>query len=474
MKKIVFVLVGFLIAFIVLEIVFRIFSFFVLYNPKNLKLNKKEIRILCLGESTTIGMGSNSWPLELEKVLNSEQKVKKFRVINKGLPVINSDYIAENLVDNLIKYEPTIVISMMGINDNKTEYYKRMTINSDFLFNNLKFYRFISIIFRNFYLKTRNKVDSTKGIIELERKLIRFPHDSKLLTQLGLQYFLNDGSYLEKARKVLEEALKVDEKNLEAYRLLSGVYVKLSLKDKNDELLHKGIKIFPSDNRLLRSLIEHALESNDYNKAMYEINEFIKNNVNSDIGYFELGWCLFMKNNIEEAKKVFYKPIEINPYNDMAYLELAKFFIAINDIDKAKDLCKKVLEINPQNSRAKDELSKILDLSNEYINPRTFSNLVKINNLVSSYGAILIVMQYPLRSINPLRKIFVNNKSVLFCDNEENFKKAIDKDGYNYYFVDKFAGDFGHCTLAGNKLIAENVARVIKRKFFDDENKNLN
>ena len=33
--------------------------------------------------------------------------------------------------------------------------------------------------------------------------------------------------------------------------------------------------------------------------------------------------------------------------------------------------------------------------------------------------------------------------------------------------MDMFGGDFGHCTVKGNRLLAENVARVILKEIFD-------
>ena len=48
--------------------------------------------------------------------------------------------------------------------------------------------------------------------------------------------------------------------------------------------------------------------------------------------------------------------------------------------------------------------------------------------------------------------------------NENVFKKAVKEKGTKQIFVDMFGGEFGHCTLKGNKLIAENVANVILKE----------
>jgi hypothetical protein len=45
--------------------------------------------------------------------------------------------------------------------------------------------------------------------------------------------------------------------------------------------------------------------------------------------------------------------------------------------------------------------------------------------------------------------------------NDHVFKRALLGRPYTEIFVDLFAGDFGHATLEGNRLLAENVADTI-------------
>jgi len=73
-------------------------------------------------------------------------------------------------------------------------------------------------------------------------------------------------------------------------------------------------------------------------------------------------------------------------------------------------------------------------------------------------------MQYPMRSVEPLKKMFKDRSDIIFVDNENVFKKAVKEKGTKQIFVDMFGGEFGHCTLKGNKLIAENVANVILKE----------
>ena len=51
----------------------------------------------------------------------------------------------------------------------------------------------------------------------------------------------------------------------------------------------------------------------------------------------------------------------------------------------------------------------------------------------------------------------------IFRGNEENFKKALKEKKYFEIFIDSYCGEFGHCTDYGNKLIAKNLTKVIKK-----------
>ena len=75
-------------------------------------------------------------------------------------------------------------------------------------------------------------------------------------------------------------------------------------------------------------------------------------------------------------------------------------------------------------------------------------------------------MQYPLRNLETLRLLFNDRSNIIFVDNELTFKEALKKGNYKDYFTDMFAGDFGHCSPLGNRLIAQNAARVIIKEYF--------
>jgi len=57
--------------------------------------------------------------------------------------------------------------------------------------------------------------------------------------------------------------------------------------------------------------------------------------------------------------------------------------------------------------------------------------------------------------------------NIIFVDNEKIFLDALKETSYRDIFRDRFGGDFGHCTIKGNRLLATNVANVILKECFD-------
>ncbi len=97
-----------------------------------------------------------------------------------------------------------------------------------------------------------------------------------------------------------------------------------------------------------------------------------------------------------------------------------------------------------------------------YRDPETVGNFHKMRNLLNARDTRLVIMQYPLRALEPLQKIFDPGDDIIFVDNESLFKEALTKGDFEDLFVDRFAGDFGHCTKKGNRMIAENIAKAME------------
>jgi len=182
--------------------------------------------------------------------------------------------------------------------------------------------------------------------------------------------------------------------------------------------------------------------------------------------FFELGRAYRWQKDYEEAEKFLEKAIELdkNKENIWAYIEMGRNYNNLGRKEEAENMLKAALHIDKNSQWAYFELGipnrdiKRLELDN----PALQYNYQKIAEEIIGRKIKLVSVQYPLRKVQSLKNMlnpYIDK--VIFVDNETPFKKAIMKDEYEKYFSDRFAGDFGHCTREGNKLLAESIANAI-------------
>jgi hypothetical protein len=79
-----------------------------------------KFRIFCIGDSNTYGAGvprDQSYPAQLEKVLNAAAGEERFEVVNLGVPGSNSAQVLGRLPKYLQAYKPHLLIVLTGVND---------------------------------------------------------------------------------------------------------------------------------------------------------------------------------------------------------------------------------------------------------------------------------------------------------------------------------------------------------------------
>ena len=104
---------GLLLLLLVLEIAIRASGGM---NPgADVERDDNAIRVMCIGESTTAMGGEHAWPAQLEDLLNTGGA--RFQVINRGLGGADSSVLMARLDRDLERYQPALVVAMMGAND---------------------------------------------------------------------------------------------------------------------------------------------------------------------------------------------------------------------------------------------------------------------------------------------------------------------------------------------------------------------
>ena len=182
----------------------------------------------------------------------------------------------------------------------------------------------------------------------------------------------------------------------------------------------------------------------------------------------------------------FKKAITVNPENEAAYIGLGRSYKNQGRFDKAEEMLRKAFTINPENERlcgllavlyeemkkdrfAEEYFGRLNRRRLDYYKPMTRRNYRDLKEIVNRRGIRLVCVQYPMRSVEPLKKMLKPHKGVIFVDNESLFKRAVRQEGYDEYFIDRFGGDFGHCTLKGYRFLAKNIADVILKDCFNEQ-----
>lgn len=186
------------------------------------------IRVLCLGDSWTFGTGAEpgySYPAQLQILLDKEN-LHKYRVYNLGIPGCYSGKLLKYLPMFLKKYEPNIVVILMGTND----------VNN-YPLNDLVY---VSPWQRRFYFSLVSAIADLRvyklirlGLDGLMQKTMVFkkyavPIDEKKRTEsnqwVGTGHDLYTAGKFELGEAYLKKAINIDPSNEEPYLRLGHLY----------------------------------------------------------------------------------------------------------------------------------------------------------------------------------------------------------------------------------------------------------
>jgi len=272
-QKILLITFGIFLTLILLEVVLRISGniFFIIQETNNARYYKEKgtITILCLGESTTALLGKHSYPRQLENILNNKNLGVKFHVINKGVPATLSSAIVKGLRSNVAKYNPDIVVVMMGIND---------------------------VIYSEGFLKAHHE-DLSKDIPFLIRHMQRLK--------------------LYRLYKLL--SMHFDSRNNKAFAKESNDYY-----DKDNWLKDKILKFEYAKN--FSNTAVNLRNKNKIKESIFMFRKAILVNPQDISIYMELARTLLKEKDFVNLEKLYLKSIEANPNNFWGYNSLAHFY----------------------------------------------------------------------------------------------------------------------------------------------------
>lgn len=468
------VLLGLCLALLLLEIGLRVagLAFLYLQERRNrASLGEKgDFRIMCLGESTTALGGENSYPRQLEELLNKAGTGRKISVINKGVPSVQTSYILEHLEANVRSCAPHMVAAMMGINDSSDlqPYDDIFVGGSKPRIANLRVYKCARLLWDNVRIKTeRLTAGDDAACIEKGRVLAgqnRLRHAERMFALASERNPANADAWFElgslrlrmgkwsPARKDLEQATALAPDNDDALVALGFHYRNTGLHEEAQRAFKTVLARTPGSYPALIGLGTDYTWTRRYSDAERIFREAIDVDPSNPNGYRKLGDCYQRSGRMAEALEAFRKARELAP-DDPGIAQLVEMLSPGEGGTAAS---------RPSG----DEAAGFDGPEHGEYPPGTRANFLALKQSLDKRGIPLVCVQYPMRSVARLREIFGNDDSIIFVDNEISFRSAVAREGYLAYFTDSFAGDFGHCTPKGNRLIAENIGNTLLKDYF--------
>lgn len=435
-------LLGIFLTFIILEFLLHFLSsvYSKIYLPRynNFESTENVYRILCLGDSITYGIGAgfeNSYPVQLEQILNEKVKGQKFKIFNLGVPGYNSAQVLQTLKKNLAALKPNMVIVLVG--DNDFWNFRQITwqkskewnwLNLKILLSNLKIYNLFEIFSQNL----RHKTIKGHPSLFFPRVSPKTKLDANGLIEQG--NINRDKKYFEKAKLFYKQALSIDPGNRTAFLELGRCYKLADEFGAAVETLASVFRVYPNDEQIQQELTDVFIRQNKIEKTI----EFY-------------GFLLEKYPQNEYARKQLFN----------AYKHLGGDFYFNYQLRKAIDTYCGLYRLDPKNKKSYFNI-----LNNLSIEKNMFENLKKMVEVCKEKRIFLLFSGYPQKMPIPLQRIAVECGNLLI-DLQPVFREIKERYPDHKYFIE----DSYHCTREGYRLIAEKISEEIIKHLNDDKTK---
>jgi len=491
------------------------------------------IRILCLGESTTagLGQGKEAYPNQLERILNARAAGEAaFRVINGGVIATTSDVILARLPEHLDKLNPHIVVAMMGINDGHL-------IDPGFqVGGRLRVWKLAKMLYHTW--RDQDREEAPERLVERAGFVLRAsPEVAAGLADRAARLRPEDPRpwlILAEAKARLGESQSARQLYDKVLAMEPAAVLARSIEaiDLASAPLAAALEQFPEDANALAARALLATRERHSAAALDLARQATRADPSNVVAMIIEGGALLAAQRPADARGRYQQAIHadpllarvlaaspatgtpllstlveanskpatefhpdhprrwfIRPAEDMAAgfiglrLLAASENAAKGDVEQAtRDLEELAATFDPLRANlrlsavgqlavlewqagnrqgAESYHQEIEDFLEIVDNPVTRKNYREILAMLRGRGIPLVAVQYPMRRVEPLERLLELPSDVVFVDNEEAFKSALLGRPATEIFTDLFAGDFGHLTPLGNRILAENVADAI-------------
>lgn len=187
-----------------------------------------------------------------------------------------------------------------------------------------------------------------KSIADKQKKLLeKIKYDALVAKEKGK---------IEEFEKKLIEGLAIDPDNMEFHQLLSDLYFTIGNYKKALSLLKRIVDEDPQDHKAIWQVGEIYLSKGEFQTAELLIEKAIAMKPSNPKYYVSMVEILYNTDRKRDAAEVLEKVSKLRPANVPYLLALADLYAEIEDIDNAKKYYYRVLEYEPSNTKAKQKL----------------------------------------------------------------------------------------------------------------------
>ena len=522
-QNLLLIIFGILLSLVLMELGLRLGGvvFLSLQEYRNVRsiIGKGEYRIMCIGESTTAFGGEDSYPAQLEKILNARHLGIRFKVINKGVPGTDVSFLVSKLSSQVDKYHPDMIITMMGINNYGFEAVKRnIPQKNGNTKESLNVLKLAQLLWRNIQVRcmlagvNQKKPGAKPGLAAItgsagkEEKDLReqalqyqrqgaFAQAEEMFKQIITRYPQDGWHYYELGMLYREEG-KYPEA-IEAFEKASGLLPGINNPSVSLGLIYRDLGEYDKAEHIFTNVIDaNPCEYVNYNylewtyrregRDLSRIENLYKKAIQfipkDSRVYVRLGWYYNEQGRLAERDGAYKKALSYS-VNTEASMDLGYHYVLCADYTQAESIFKNLIAMMPGYDRVYGSLAVVYNQTKQYdlmaqnytkanaIRAQSYSNVVcyayrKTKEIADTHRITLVCVQYPMYPLSLLQENIGTGEGIIFVDNEKSFKDGVREGGYWDYFSDMFGGEFGHCQAKGNSLLAHNIAQVIIKDVF--------
>ncbi len=201
------------------------------------------------------------------------------------------------------------------------------------------------------------KQDFQKAIKILEEAKNYAPDEFRIYLLLGVSY--QRIQKLESAAMVLEKAIGLDGKNVDALSALALVYDDLKRYEESDSLYEKALRLYPKNHLLLNNYAYSLSVRNiQINRALKMAQEAIKQQPKNPAYLDTIGWIYFQMGDYNQALKYISEAIEAGEVSAVVLEHLGDVYFKLGNKEKAIEYWQAALQKDMNNMQIKEKIER--------------------------------------------------------------------------------------------------------------------